>query len=108
MATCDTIVQNDSGSQVELKLSNAGVHLKIKKIENGESYTIKSEPNATYREYWVGSVEGTPIVFSSDDCLENEKIIIQSGGTAQNIPRKHATSQKGLLARLGELVGFTN
>lgn len=101
MATRDTIVQNDSGSPVELKLSNAGVHLKIKKIENGGSYTIQSEPNATYREYWVGSVEGTPIVFSSDDCIENEKIIIQPGGTAQNIPRKRATSPKGVRAWLG-------
>lgn len=83
MTTCYTKVANENGKEVVLKMSNAGVHIKVKSVKRGECYTITPEPNATYREYRVGEVEGTPIVFSSDDCLKNEEVIIKTDGEFQ-------------------------
>jgi hypothetical protein len=87
MTKCETKVTNGSGSKVVLKLSNGGTHVILKEIEDRQWHTIGTEPNATYREYWVGSIEGTPILFSSDDCLGNKEIKIQNGGKVEMIPR---------------------
>jgi len=110
MTQLETKVINESSSEVTLQLSNAGVNLVIEKLKNGECYLIKSEPNATYREYWVGAVKGTPIVFSSDDCLSNKEIKINEGNVVKMIPRgdEHTSSasSESLGAKFLGFLGF--
>jgi hypothetical protein len=87
MAQLETSVINDSGGDVTLQLSNAGTHLEIQKLKSGERCPIKSDPNATYREYWVVAVKGTPVVFSSDDCIVHKEIRIKDDGKHEMTPR---------------------
>jgi hypothetical protein len=72
-----TRVVNESETSFELKQGNGGHYTWLTTLEIGKSYTIRCDPNATYCEYWVGSVAGKPeTIISSDDCAEYKEIKI--------------------------------
>ncbi|KAG0599860.1 hypothetical protein M758_12G183800 [Ceratodon purpureus] len=105
MTQLETKVMNESSSEVTLELNNAGAPIEIGNVKNGDYYLIKTEPNATYREYWVGAVKGTPLVFSSDDCLTNKEIKITED-KVEMIPRGDEHSSQTLGAKIRSFFGI--
>ncbi|KAG0555587.1 hypothetical protein KC19_12G180200 [Ceratodon purpureus] len=110
MTQLETKVINESSSEVTLQLNNAGAYLDIEKLKKGQYYLIKTEPNATYREYWVGVVKDSPITFTSDDCIGSKEIKINEGNVVKMIPRgdEHTSSasSQSLGAKILGLLGF--
>ncbi|KAG0614446.1 hypothetical protein M758_6G177600 [Ceratodon purpureus] len=57
---------------------------------NGSTFSIDCDPNATYRDYWVGttSIGDEIITISSDDLQEHSAIVLtRSGTTNETIKR---------------------
>lgn len=76
-----TEVINESDNDYLLKEGNAGVYSILKQLEKRRGrFTIRYNPNATYREYWVGTDKAeVETVFSSDDCMDYDCITIRNG-----------------------------
>lgn len=77
-----TEVVNESDGDVVLKRGNGGVFAIMSKIRGrGDRFTIKNDPNGTYSEYQLTgtrtSGSASPFYISSDDCLDNERIVIK-------------------------------
>jgi hypothetical protein len=75
-----TKVVNDTGSSISLKEGTAGVYRTLcPNLLDGNAYTIKVDPNATYREYWCAVLldDDKRVVLSSDDCMEYEEVHIK-------------------------------
>ena len=68
---------NGTDSALRIQEGSAGVKRTIGIIGKEKSYTVNVDGNATYREYWISSLEsGDPIVISSDDCQAYSEITI--------------------------------
>ena len=76
-----TRFHNKTSEEVELKEGNGGVYSFLQNLKSNDHYDVVFDPNATYREYWVGSNSKGSITISSDDCVENENITIKDGPT---------------------------
>lgn len=83
-----TTFHNKTGETFELKEGNAGVYSHLKTLEDGKTYDVTFDPNATYREYWVGSTtKGMVVTITSDDCTAHKEIKVMKGGRLDKIER---------------------
>lgn len=81
-----TEVVNESDGEVVLKLGNNGIFAVMSELTGrGDRFIIKTDLNASYQEYkLVGTSTSSStssgrnsFVISSDDCVENERIVIK-------------------------------
>jgi len=75
-----TKVMNLTGSSIILKEGTGGSYRMLcADLKDKDSFTIKVDTNATYREYWcaVTSDDEKHVVLSSDDCVEYEEVRIK-------------------------------
>lgn len=83
-----TTFQNSTGETFELKEGNAGVYSPLATLKDGQTYDVTFDPNATYREYWVGSTtKGMVVTITSDDCTDHKYITVMKGGRLDKIRR---------------------
>jgi hypothetical protein len=76
-----TTFHNDTGETFELKEGNAGVYTHLTTLKDGKTFDVTFDPNATYREYWVGSTtKGMFVTITTDDCTDNDHIKVMKGG----------------------------
>ena len=90
-----TRFHNKTTEEVELKEGNGGVYSSLKTLKSNDHYDVVFDPNATYREYWVGSNSKGSITISSDDCVEHDDITITDGPKADMKRRSKQNSQNG-------------
>lgn len=89
-----TRFHNKTGEAFDLKEGNAGIYSKLATVLNDEHYDVSFDPNATYREYWVGTnSRGIIVTISSDDCADSESIDIHTGPKIEKHPRTDASKQ---------------
>jgi len=75
-----TDIINKTNQSFELKEGNAGAYRFLKQLDPGTKYSIKVDPNATYREYMVATgKKGESIFLTSDDFSEYKVIDIEEG-----------------------------
>jgi hypothetical protein len=92
-----TRFHNKTGEAFDLKEGNAGIYSKLATVSNADHYDVSFDPNATYREYWVGTnSRGMVVTISSDDCADSESINIYSGPKIVKNPRPEASKQNQL------------
>lgn len=74
-----TKVINRADCDVTLKMSSGGIQTMLHSpLKANEEYTIHSDTNATYREYWCAAQEGSANVFlTSDDCAQYSEVTLQ-------------------------------
>lgn len=83
-----TTFHNATGETFELKEGNAGVYSHLTTLKDGKTFDVTFDPNATYREYWVGSTtKGLVVTITSDDCNDNSNIKVLHGGRLDKTPR---------------------
>jgi hypothetical protein len=73
-----TKVINHAECDVTLKMSSGGIQTMLHSpLKPNEEYTIHSDTNATYREYWCAAQEGAANVFlTSDDCAQFSEVTL--------------------------------
>jgi len=87
-----TRFNNKTGAEFDLKEGNAGIYSKLATVPNDGHYDVKFDPNATYREYWVGTnSRGMVVTISSDDCAASDIIDIQSDLKIKKYPRSETS-----------------
>lgn len=74
-----TKVINRAECDVTLKMSSGGIQTILHTpLKPNEEYTIHSDMNATYREYWCAAQEGAANVFlTSDDCTTYSEVTLK-------------------------------
>lgn len=80
-----TKVKNCAGCNVTLKMSSGGIQTMLlhTPLKADEEYTIHSDTNATYREYWCAAQEGgTNVILTSDDCTQFSEVTLQKAATS--------------------------
>lgn len=89
---------NGTDEKLEVKEGNAGVYSKIAIVGPGGSCDVKCDPNATYREYWVGTnASGMVVTINSDDCADSEAItVVDRMGNIVKTPRPKPGSKAKL------------
>jgi hypothetical protein len=80
---------NGTQERLEVKEGNAGIYSKIASVAPGGSCNVQCDPNATYREFWVGTnSSGMVVTINSDDCAESEEItVVDRTGNIIKTPR---------------------
>lgn len=92
-----TRFNNKTGDSFDLKEGNAGIYSKLATVPDNQHYDVSFDPNATYREYWVGTnSRGMVVTISSDDCADSESIDIQRDLQITKRPRPEASKQNQL------------
>jgi len=83
-----TKVINSAKCNVDLKMSSGGIHTMLHEaLKPNEEYTIHSDTNATYREYWCAAQEGAATVFlTSDDCAQFSEVTLRGRRTTPDAP----------------------
>lgn len=78
-----TKVINRAECNVDLKMSSGGIQTLLHSpLKPNEEYTIHSDTNATYREYWCAAQEGAANVFlTSDDCAQYSEVTLKRSTT---------------------------
>lgn len=83
-----TTFHNITGETFELREGNAGVYAHLATLKDGKTHEVTFDPNATYREYWVGSTTKQMVItITSDDCTDHKEIKVMKGGELDKIPR---------------------
>ena len=68
---------NGTQEKLEVKEGNAGIYSKVATVPPGGNCNLTYDPNATYREYWVGTnSSGMVVTINSDDCADSEEITV--------------------------------
>lgn len=111
-----TVVNNLVDVDLLLKEGNAGVYRKLSTLtKGGGKYVIVVNPNATYREYWIGEESHSAIVvIPSDDAIECGELrvgLVDGKFSVTRIPRKansfsKRAEEKGFIGRILKFVGF--
>lgn len=83
-----TTIVNESGHPLELREGNCGVWSRVTIIRAGGTFSVRVNPNATYREYWfsVPSHTGEPkLIITSDDMVEYESVRVKMRNDDSNL-----------------------
>lgn len=89
-----TVIKNASGSTLDISEGSGGVYRKLKQLERKKTFSIKTDVNATYREYNVQTISSdkTPVnklvSITSDDVMEYSEIEVTSDNSWTWKPRK--------------------
>lgn len=107
-----TTVINLSGNDYVLKEGNAGVYSQMSKLPpRSGKFTIQCNPNATYREYWVGTdLAKVATIISSDDCMEYEVIkikddpVVPGKAALERVARQEDLENTSLWSRMKKML----
>ncbi|KAG0599781.1 hypothetical protein M758_12G178200 [Ceratodon purpureus] len=71
-----TTITNGSGSTLEIYKGSGGIYAKLGKLERDKIFPIKTDVNATYREYKISSIKekNLSLYISSDDLMQYSEI----------------------------------
>lgn len=74
-----TEIINRTPRAVDIKVGNCRYFIKLTTVEKNQSYIIHVDYSDTYREFAVGgdAAAGNSVIVSSDECVDNKKIIIR-------------------------------
>ena len=99
---------NGTKEVLEVKEGNAGIYSKIATVQAGESCDVYCDPNATYREYWVGTnSSGMVVTITSDDCADSETItVVDQMGKIKKEKRQPLGHRRAVPFRWLGLLGF--
>ena len=78
-----TKVINSAECDVTLKMSSGGIQTMLHSpLKPNEEYTIHSDTNATYREYWCAAQEGAAnVILTSDDLAKFSEVTLRGRRT---------------------------
>ncbi|KAG0601374.1 hypothetical protein M758_11G105600 [Ceratodon purpureus] len=100
--------EKDVNNVVNIKEGNAGVFTTKASVKPGQTYALKLDPNATYREYVLITVANVPVgkTFSSDDALEYKEIEVKKKGDQYvwEPTNSETKSNHGLIQRIKDRV----
>lgn len=82
MGKVATVLENGTDAHCEIKSRSAsGVHILVKKLAPKEQYTLERRTSDTYLQHWVFVGRDAVASFSSDELIDNDKIVIEHDGT---------------------------